>query len=167
MAAPNPGRDFAAAAKKGLSTPKDLIGWTQFGNSWQATIPVIGTASGNECRIVIIASTSPPPSGNISVLWDNERVEGLDLDGPRHPNRQGQRIPTPHRQFIDQHGKEDTVAVDLSNEGIKGLETGARWLAKQAGIQWNSLWQDPPLQGSMVRKTPPPKQRKSSRRTRK
>jgi len=133
-------RTFQQAVRDGL-VARTASGWQRFtphpGGPCKLRIDVEGTQESETCFIeVVVRSGESWPHGSISVIWNGERVFGLDLDGPAHRNRNGIPIPTPHLQQLDENGTEDVVPVDVRQEAIDNLETAIRWLARQAGIAW-------------------------------
>jgi len=89
-------RTFHQAVRDGLVV-RSAAGWERFSSGTsKLRIDVDGTRESETCFIaVVVRSGESWPHGSISVIWNEERAFGLDLDGPAHRNSSGVAIPTP------------------------------------------------------------------------
>jgi hypothetical protein len=129
-----------------LWVPRDVVCWRHMDRGLRAELLIGGGPDGASGRVIIMAGEHPWPDGSISILWRDERMDGLDLGGSAHKDTRGRKIPTPHRQWFDARGREHTTAVDLQTAGVSTLEQAVRWLVVQSAIEWHAIWQDPPVQ---------------------
>ncbi len=123
------------------------IRWSAAETGHRFQVELMGAPA--DCRLVVSAPDRPWPSGQISLIWKEVRVRGLDLYGPAHPFR-GKKVATPHRQFFTASGEPRPEAVDLDAEGIESLGDALRWFLDWCGIEWRFRWQDPPTQPPMA-----------------
>jgi hypothetical protein len=152
------GKAFKDAADAGLWISPRLIPWRSQPAKYSAQIAIEGASAENECRLALIVPRRAGLNGSLSILWNNIRVRGFDLDGSPHVDpRSGQRIPTPHWQALDENDREVVEAISLDRQNITSLEIAVRWFLSRSGVRWQSAWVDPPLQVQLTRRTPMPR----------
>lgn len=89
---------------------------------WKAELPLQGTYEGARVKLT---GTYNERGRNLSysLIWGASRVRGLDVDGPAHPNPNGELIPTPHKhRWTDEHDEREAYRpTDIRLEGIEGI----------------------------------------------
>jgi hypothetical protein len=164
----------AAASPAGLWIDgNETFGWGRHGAGQRCEVPISGAPETHDCKLVLIVPSRSFPAGNLSIMWNDERVRGLDLDPDGRPHRapDGRPVPPPHWQWYTDEGVYDVEAVDLAAHGIRGPRDATRWFLAKCAITWVlSQWRDPPVQGALrlrarVRQPNPPR-RRSNRRQR-
>lgn len=63
---------------------------------------------------------------SVSLIWDEERILGIDMGGQAHSNSRGRRIATPHRHFYRDDGRSECEPFEwedllTSRDDCRGL----------------------------------------------
>lgn len=104
---------------------QESVAWFEARGGLRAILPVDGMPTGADVRIVMQLTTHLTPQ-NLSILWNDTRVRGMDFVGFAHQNARGQRIPTPHCQFFRPDGVRETEPLDVAQIGSMNCESALR-----------------------------------------
>jgi hypothetical protein len=97
-------------------------------------------------RLILYVQRHPWPHGNVSIIWRDERVRGIDIVGKRHKHPlTGISVATPHQQWKDAEGREMIEPVDLDEAEIDCMQSAFRWMLEWCQIQSDAVWRDPPF----------------------
>lgn len=128
-----------------LYLPSEPIGWDTTRAGAKAVVQMEGCPTGEVARIVLQVGRVPASlSLSLSLIWNEDRVRGLDLDGPNHTNLRGESIRTPHRQFFLPNGQWETEPVNCAIEGIVDGMTALGYFLNWCGLSSSNIWTDPP-----------------------
>lgn len=132
-----------ARADESLYIGQESVAWFEERGGLRAILPIDGGPTGVDVRVVMQLTTHLTPQ-NLSVLWNDTRVRGMDFAGFAHQDARGRRIPTPHCQFYRSDGVYETEPLDVAQIGSTNCEPALRHFLGWCGITSNHLWNDPP-----------------------
>lgn len=122
---------------------REPVRWFEERGGMRAILPIDGISAGVDARVVIQLAADLTRK-NLSVMWNDTRVCGMDFSGPVHQNARGQRIPTPHRQFYRPDGVYETEPLDITLIGSRDCESALRHFLRWCAIPSTHVWNDPP-----------------------
>lgn len=146
------GAEFAKALSDGyLYFEDDRLSWRVNAFRTRATAEAVisGTPGGVHARLVVQVGQTHD-SLSATILWNDERIRGMDLTGPPHTDLTGHPIRPPHRHWLRTDGAEETEAIDLAAEGIIDDRSAFEHFVRWCGLEPGQLWvAPPPLQGAL------------------
>lgn len=89
------------------------------------------------------------PLLSASIIWEGERIYGIDMGGgTAHKDASGRPVFPPHRHFYRPDGRKECDRLDLLAAGIKAYddhERAMRYFFEWTGLNGSAVqWQDPP-----------------------
>lgn len=126
-----------------LYVPPETLTWDVTKAGAKAIVHLGGCPPKEFARLIVQAGRLASAL-NLSLIWNEDRVRGFDLQGPPHTNLRGLAIRPPHRQFYLPNGQWETEAVDCARMGVVDERSALRYFLNWCGLPSTDLWTDPP-----------------------